>query len=508
MKWLLVWFLSTLTLPLLAQTTAIKENLGPNVNTVEDQILPVFSLDGQTLYFSQNSANGRYEIWFSQREEGGNWQPKQKAVDLNPSTNGSKYVFAQAENDLLLVNGWFEETSDGWVQSKGLSWYDSNQKRFIQLDIPTLQTRTKGRFVNAFLHRPSKTLLLSYAENERRNLYVCQPENPSATWTELRWQEPERLPEMLNSKYDDTTPFLDIDGTTLYFASNRPGGYGAEDIYSSRRLDETWTSWSPPENLGFRVNSNDAEIYYCVSPLRDSVYFVSYKHSYGSGDIFSFRVDTAQFIVASVPETLPEPFPEPEPLLEPENVEVTELNVAQYKSNNLVFLIDRSGSMKSSSKLPLLKSSLKRLVGELRGIDRFTLISFSDSAIIHYSTQGVTHKDSLYLRIDSLVASGATKTNLGLQLAYDYTAQNFIDDGNNEIILVTDGQFNLSAQDQQRIEDNDRIALSVVGLGNDRKALANLRKLAAKSNGSFIRIKNTDNGTEVLLEEVKARSRR
>ncbi|MGB0524534.1 MAG: VWA domain-containing protein [Flammeovirgaceae bacterium] len=493
MKTLLFWLLGTL--PLLAQTTSIKENLGPTVNAVEDQILPVFSLDGQTLYFSENAANGRYEIWFSRRDKAGNWQPKQKAEGLNPPTEGSKYVFAQVENDLLLVNGWFEQTGSHWVQSTGLSWYMPSQKRFIRLDIPALQTQAKGRFVNAFLHRSTKTLLLSFAENERKNLYVCQPENPLATWTGLRWQSPVKLPAPLNSEFDDTTPFLDMDGTTLYFASNRPGGYGEEDIYRSRRLDDSWTNWSSPENLGFRVNSNYAEIYYCVSPLRDFTYFVSYKHSYGSGDIFRLRTDSTQ-----------RP-PTKEPLSERDSVEVTELDVAQYKPNNLVFLIDRSGSMQPSNKLPLLKLSLKRLIGQLRGIDRLTLISFADSATIHFSTQGVTQKDSLYHLIDSFVATGETKANRGLQLAYDYTGQNFIDDGNNEIILVTDGQFSLSAQDRQRIETNQRIVLSTVGLGKDFKALINLRKLAARASGSYIHIQHAETGTEALLEEVKARSR-
>lgn len=483
-------------LPVLAQTTAIKENLGPAINTVEDQILPVLSLDGQTLYFSENSANGHYEVWFSQLDQAGNWQPKQKAEGLNPPTAGSKYVFAQAENDLLLVNGWFEQEGGIWLQSTGLSWYRPSQKQFVRLDIPDLQRQAKGRFVNAFLHRPSKTLLLSYAENQRKNLYVCRPENPSATWTALRWQAPVRLPASLNSEFDDTTPFLEADGTTLYFASNRPGGYGETDIYRSQRLDGSWMRWSAPENLGFRVNSNFSEIYYGISPLRDFSYFVSYKHSYGSGDVFRLVEDSAQDSTATV--------------LAPrsESVEATELTVEEYKSNNLVFLIDRSGSMQQSDKLPLLKLSLKRLIGELRNIDRLTLISFADSAKIDFTTQEVTQKDSLYSLIDSFVADGTTKAHRGLQKAYDYTTKNYIDGGNNEIILVTDGQFSLSIEDRQRIEANKSILLSVVGLGTDSQALTNLRRLADKASGSFIHIRHVETGTEMLLEEVKARSLR
>jgi len=500
--WLVgMFWLSSLSLR--AQTTFIKDNLGPTVNTAADQILPVFSPDGQMMYFSENAENGRYEIWFSRRDEAGNWLPRQKARGLNPATKGSKYVFAQADEDLLLVNGWFQQSGNTLVQTTGLSWYIPSQKRFVRLQIPALQAQARGRFINAFLHRPSKTLLLSYARNERKDLYVCRPENPQAAWMAIRWLAPVRLPAPLNSEFDDTTPFLDADGQTLFFASNRPGGYGEEDIYYSRRLDNSWSRWSAPKNLGFGVNSNYAEIYYCLSPSRDFAYFVSYKHSYGLGDIFRLRTDSTQAPFASPPE-LP-PNRQPEPPTRP--AEVTELAVEQYKPNNLVFLIDRSGSMQASRKLSLLKLSLKRLIGQLRDIDRLTLISFADSAIINYSTRGVTQKDSLYRFIDNFVATGKTRAVQGLQLAYDYTEQNFIADGNNEIILVTDGLFSLSAQDRQRIKANRRIVLSVVGLGKDRKALSSLRKLAQRASGSFIHIRGADTDTEVLLEEVKARSR-
>lgn len=490
------------TLPLLAQTSPIKENLGPLINTAADQILPVFSTDGQRLYFSENSGNGQYEVWFSELDGAGNWQAKQKVAGLNLPTDAGKYVFTQVEEDLFLINGWLEQRGGIWIQTTGLSWYIPSQRSFVRIEIPDLQRQVNGRFVNAFLHRSSKTLLLSYAVHERKDLYLCRPQNPSASGPALRWEAPVKLPAPLNSAFDDTTPFLDRDGRTLYFSSNRPGGYGADDIYRSRRLDDSWERWSAPENLGFGVNSNFSEIYYCISPLRDYAYFVSYKHSYGAGDIFRFQTDSAQQFL----DTIPLPFRDTVPSAPP--VEVTELAVEEYKPNNLVFLIDRSASMRGPEKLPLLKLALKRLIGELRAIDRLTLMSFSDSAITHVSIQGVIQKDSLYSVIDSLEAAGRTKANRGLELAYAYTSRNFIGQGNNEIFLVTDGLFRLSEEDQQRIEANQRIVLSAVGLGDDRNALNNLRELAESTQGSFIRIRNARKGTEALLEEVKVRSRR
>lgn len=521
-----LYLLSILISSVYGQSSAIKENLGPAVNTDEDQIVPVFSVDGKTLYFSENSSNGTYEIWSSRIDNEGNWQPKQKSTELNPSTQGSKYVFAEVDKDLLLVNGRFEKTATGWSQSKGLSWYIPSQKEYVSLEIPALQVDARGRFVNAFVHLPTKTLLLSYAKNDTKDIYVCQSSNPTAEWTKLKWKKPQALPATVNSDYDDTTPFLSKDGRTLYFASNRPGGYGQEDIYSSQRLDDSWTNWTTPENLGFGVNSNYAEIYYSLSPSEGFAHFVSYKYSYGAGDVFRLQMDSTPIDVDTVlpMDSIPPVLDSIAPSIDssaiaevdtstqasiPEDIaETTELSVEKYKSNNLVFLIDLSGSMRSSTKLPLVQLALKRLIEELRSIDQFTVISFADSASIRFSVQGVSDKDSLYQLIDSLVADGSTRANRGLQLGYEYTNQNFIEDGNNEIVLVTDGRFRLSEKDRQRIADNPQIILSTVGLGGNKEALKNLRKLARQSRGSFIRIGNEESGTEALLEEVKARSKR
>lgn len=294
----------------------------------------------------------------------------------------------------------------------------------------------------------------------------------------------------------------------------------------TERLDGTWMNWSEPENVGFGVNSNFAEIYYAQSSALGYAYFVSYKHSFGSGDIFRIRIepkvmeDTTEVVQDTIQEividTTQEIVIDTSQLVVIDSVQITELEppqeteltVEDYASNNLVFLVDLSGSMRSSSKLPVLKSALKRLIEELRDIDQIAVISFADSAQIHFSVQGVVHKDSLFTLIDSMRADGRSRANRGLEVSYAYTARNFLRDGNNEVILVTDGKFRLSASDHQRIEDNQDITLSTVGLGTDKDALKTLKKLARKSRGSFIHIKDDESGTEALLEEVKKRSRR
>lgn len=208
---------------LYGQTNFIKENLGPTVNSEKDQILPVVSRDGTRLYFSENTNKGNYEIWYSELATDSTWLPKKRAQDLNPPTQGSKYVFAVVNHDLLLVNGWFEKVVGKWTQRKGLSWYIPSEKRYVKLDIPAIQTEARGRFVNVFIHHKTKRLVLSYAKENERDLYICSPQNPDAHWVDLAWKWPQKLPQPINSAFDDTTPYMDEDGTRLYFASNRPG---------------------------------------------------------------------------------------------------------------------------------------------------------------------------------------------------------------------------------------------------------------------------------------------
>jgi outer membrane protein OmpA-like peptidoglycan-associated protein len=105
-----------------------------------------------------------------------------------------------------------------------------------------------------------------------------------------QWSVPLNLGPVVNTPEGEISPFIAPDNTTLYFSSDGHPGYGSNDIFLTRRLDDTWTNWSKPENLGKPINTNDWDAYYSVPASGEFAYFVSSKSGYGNSDIFKIRL--------------------------------------------------------------------------------------------------------------------------------------------------------------------------------------------------------------------------
>jgi len=102
------------------------------------------------------------------------------------------------------------------------------------------------------------------------------------------WSKPINLGPKINSIYRETTPFLSVDNQTLYFSSNRPGGLGGNDIYFSKRLDDTWKNWTNPTRMDAPINSESDDSQPYFSTLNGYLYFTSKRD--GSSDIFRVRI--------------------------------------------------------------------------------------------------------------------------------------------------------------------------------------------------------------------------
>lgn len=191
-----------------------------------------------------------------------------------------------------------------------------------------------------------------------------------------------------------------------------------------------------------------------------------------------------------------------------------ELSYEEYKPNNVVFLIDVSGSMKDSLKLPLLKQSMINLLGTLRPIDRLAIVTYADGANIVMSSTPVTDKARIQGIIDGLTASGKTEGGKGMKKAYRVAESNFIPGGNNQIILATDGAFSSLGEEEaelNRLIDTgvrDGISLSILGFGNKKYALETMQKFAKQGNGSYHTILTKEDSQGVLVAEIKSRSRK
>ena len=176
--------------------------------------------------------------------------------------------------------------------------------------------------------------------------------------------------------------------------------------------------------------------------------------------------------------------------------------------NNLVFLIDVSGSMMSDDKLPLLKSAFQLLVNELRPQDRVALVVYAGQAgVVLPSTPG-SQKEVIREAIERLEAGGSTAGGAGIRLAYDVAKQNFMAQGNNRVILATDGDFNVGTSSDaelvQLIEERREHGtfLTVLGFGTGNVKDSKMEKLADKGNGNYAYVDDIMEARKVLVTEM------
>ncbi|MDZ4716480.1 MAG: von Willebrand factor type A domain-containing protein [Cytophagales bacterium] len=176
-------------------------------------------------------------------------------------------------------------------------------------------------------------------------------------------------------------------------------------------------------------------------------------------------------------------------------------------ASNLVFLVDVSGSMDSPNKLPLLKASFRLLVDQLRDRDRVAIVVYAGAAgVVLPSTSGADKKTILDA-LENLQAGGSTAGGAGIQLAYAIAKQNFHPNGNNRIILATDGDFNVgessNAGMERLIEEKrgDGIFLTVLGFGMGNYKDSKMEILADKGNGNYAYIDNILEAQKVLVNE-------
>jgi Ca-activated chloride channel family protein len=176
-------------------------------------------------------------------------------------------------------------------------------------------------------------------------------------------------------------------------------------------------------------------------------------------------------------------------------------------ASNLVFLIDVSGSMMTADKLPLVKSSLKLLVDQLREQDKVSLVVYAGNSGLALPSTSGADKQRIKDAIDALEAGGSTAGGAGIQLAYKVASENFSSKGNNRVILCTDGDFNVGASSDDElvrmIEEKRKsgIYLTVLGYGTGNYQDAKMQKLADKGNGNHQYIDNISEAKKVLVNE-------
>ncbi|MBU3679234.1 MAG: OmpA family protein [Candidatus Kapabacteria bacterium] len=288
--------LLAITLPVMAtafsgaDTTLRSETLGSGVNSAFDDLKPVISPDGKTLFFCrkdspENIGGGGEDIWVSELQSDGAWgEAYNIGGPLNNRGNNSVCSITPDGTSMLLLDTYSDpssklrsvaistRTSGGWSAPKPvvITGFD-NQSKYAEFCISN----------------DNEALIMAIQRSDsrgNRDLYVSL-RSPDGTYA-----TPMNLGSAINSAGQEATPFLASDNTSLYFATDGREGFGEFDVFVSRRLDSTWTNWSKPENLGPAINTDDWDLSYTIPADGKYAYFVSYTNTLGYGDIFRVRL--------------------------------------------------------------------------------------------------------------------------------------------------------------------------------------------------------------------------
>jgi len=274
------------------------ERLTEKINSKYDEVNPIISPDAKRLYFGRqydpNNIGGKNDaedIWFSDWDEKtGEWGV---AKNLGAPINNDKPNFMCSitpdGKNVLLGNIYkmdkkntMEEgvsmvtiTPEGWSKPRALkiNGYINEYKK-----------------ANYYLCQNRKVMLMSIRAEEAlggegSDLYVSFLQDDST------WSKPIHTGKTLNSVGNESAPFLAADDKTLFFSSDGFSGYGSDDIYMSRRLDDSWTKWSKPTNLGKNINTGQSDIFFTLPANGDYAYFSSGgKQSNGQLDLYRLRI--------------------------------------------------------------------------------------------------------------------------------------------------------------------------------------------------------------------------
>ncbi len=259
------------------------ENLGPAVNSEADDMFPFISPDGKTLYFArknyiENTGNELRDDIYMSKWDNGKWST---AVNIGKPLNNEQHNYVTwisgDGNSVLLANNYEKvkqdisishKTGTGFAFPKALKindFYNNNEFSCYHMN-------TEGNVILMAIERPD-----TYGDMD---IYV------SFLQANKVWTEPKNIGQTINSAATEGSIFIAADNRTIYFASNGHSGYGGYDMFMSRRLDDTWTNWSEPVNLGSNINSAGHDYYYTIPASGDYAYFSSTNNSYGKADLY------------------------------------------------------------------------------------------------------------------------------------------------------------------------------------------------------------------------------
>ena len=191
-------------------------------------------------------------------------------------------------------------------------------------------------------------------------------------------------------------------------------------------------------------------------------------------------------------------------------IKASDTAVENLPAANLVFLVDVSGSMNRPVGLPLVKSTLKQLVEQLRPQDRVSLVTYADGTKVVLEPTSGSEKAKIAAAIDQLRAGGSTAGASGIELAYQMARQGFISKGINRILLATDGDFNVGITNFEQLKEmvaekrKSGVSLTTLGFGVDNYNERMMEQLADAGDGNYAYIDTLREARKVLVEQLSS----
>ncbi|MFZ1807359.1 MAG: OmpA family protein [Cyclobacteriaceae bacterium] len=287
--------IADISIPELLSKGLIVERLDETVNSDFSELNPLLSPDGKTLYFSRRNhpeniggVKDKEDIWYSELNEDGSWS---LAQNMGPKFNNENPNFINAVSAtpdgksviILLGNKYGKDgkMSAGVSVSDNLSGtWSAPQPLEIEDDY------NFNEKANYFMANTRTALLMSVEREDSRgdrDLYVSFQKNDSL------WSSPLNLGDMLNTASEESAPFLASDNKTLYFSSNGFSGFGGSDVYMTKRLDDTWTNWSEPENMGPDINTELNDLFFNIPSTSDYAYY-SREVAVDNADVYRVKL--------------------------------------------------------------------------------------------------------------------------------------------------------------------------------------------------------------------------
>lgn len=268
--------------------------LDSSINTQYNELRPLISPDARILYFSRRNSpdnvggvNDDEDIWYAERDSvTGSWK-KAKNIGRPLNNKGPNFISSISVDQngtlVLLGNAYYSKNRMTLGVSKSYLQPDGTWAQPENLSIENDYNYSDK--ANYFLGADKKTMVMAVERKDSygdRDLYVSF-QNSDGTWS-----APLNMGKVINTADEESSPFLASDGVTMFFSSKGFSGFGGFDIYLTRRLDDTWTNWSEPENLGSSFNSKEDDIFFNFTENDEYAYFT--RGTTGNTDIYKVKL--------------------------------------------------------------------------------------------------------------------------------------------------------------------------------------------------------------------------